>query len=186
MSASDILPWMQIIQSCVTTVSIIAGGAWVIYTFILGRSFAGNVCLACEVEKIISTSSHQKVILQVRAKNIGRTRLKQDHCKVILFPLNDISTRKVGGFAKQIDQSIEEISRQENGQLFVFSGQRYLEPDEEMTEHVLLQLDHVSTIQVIMKYYGKVRHFTLLPPLYKEETLWTYSTIIYVNSTDDN
>jgi hypothetical protein len=137
------------------------------------------------VEKIISTSSHQKVILQVKAKNIGKTHLQQDHCKVILLPLDDISTHEIGEIAKQVDQSVEQVSRRENGQLFVFRGQRYLEPDEEMTEHMMLQFDHISTIQVVIKYYGKVRH-SLLHPFQGKDKLWTYSTVIYVGCTDDS
>jgi len=155
MSADDIKTWVEIIQGALTSLGIILAGWWSIFTFGLGRSFAPNVILEVTLSNIVELGSTKGVILSIKAKNIGKTRIKKETCKITCIPVYTDSTDSNDKREfKRLDPDEKKVLEILPRQYEILNSHDSLEPEEEAKEDLLLEVNNVSVLKAGVTFYG--------------------------------
>jgi hypothetical protein len=155
MSPTDIKTWVEIIQAVLTSLGIVLAGWWSIFTFGLGRSFAPNVILEVSFKNLIDLKMTKAVILSVKAKNIGKTRVLKESCRLTCIPVYGGSSenndkREFNRIDPDEVQVLEILPRQYE----ILNAHDSLEPEEEAKEDVVLQINSASVLKAGVTFYG--------------------------------
>jgi hypothetical protein len=142
---------VDVVQGLVTTAGILVAGVWAFYVFVLGRSFSANVHMTFDLERVIESPTARVAVLAVKAKNIGRTRVHKRSVHIHVVPIAE----------DELDQPPLALIP---GKLNMTRMKRYpifedlaaLEPDEEVTEDVMLSLGSHSRLKVEVRFVGRV------------------------------
>lgn len=155
MSADDLKTWVDVIQGVLTSIGIILAGWWSIFTFGLGRSFAPNVILEVTLKNIVELKTTKWVILSIRAKNIGKTRIRKEACKITCIPVykDSMESNDKREF-KRIDPDEKRILEILPRQYDVLNAHDSLEPEEEAKEDLLLEINSASILKAGITFYG--------------------------------
>lgn len=142
---------VDVVQGLVTTAGILVAGVWAVYVFVLGRSFSANVHMHFELERIMDPPGARVAVIAVKAKNVGRTRVRKSSVHIHIEPLAD----------GDLDQPPLALV---SGKLDLTRMRRYpifedlvaLEPDEEVAEDVMFSLGPHSRLKVEVRFVGRV------------------------------
>ncbi len=139
------------LQGLVTTAGILVAGAWAFYVFVLGRSFSANVHMNFELERVIELSGNRVAVLAVRAKNIGRTRVRKSSVHVHFAPIaeDEFDQPPLALIPSKLD-----MTRMKR--YAVFEDLVALEPDEEVADDLMLSLGPHSMLKVEVVFVGRV------------------------------
>jgi hypothetical protein len=143
----DIKTLVDIVNSIIATLAIIAAGWW----FLLSRSLAGTLQITLSLTGVNMVNTTQIVTVKVQIKNVGRTRIKKDYSAIAVKGLN-------------IRPSSEPIHIIEPG-LFDYSQGREIfrslteiEPNEETYQDVAFALDGIALLAVGVRLKRKRTH----------------------------
>jgi hypothetical protein len=67
----------QITQGFVTAIAALVAGIWVLYVYVLGRSYAPSVQFGFTVKRVLNTTKGNAAILQVRLINRGTAQVRR-------------------------------------------------------------------------------------------------------------
>ena len=150
-SAGGLATAVDVVQSVVTTAGILVAGVWAFYVFVLGRSFSANVHMTFDLERVIESPAVRVAVLAVKAKNIGRTRVhkKSVHIHVVPIAEDELAQPPLALIPGELD-----ITRMRRYP--IFEDLAALEPDEEVTEDVMLSLGPHSRLKVEVRFVGRV------------------------------
>lgn len=142
---------VDVAQSVVTTAGILVAGVWAFYVFVLGRSFSANVHMQFDLERVIDSPTARVAVLVVRAKNIGRTRVhkRSVHIHVVPIAEDELDQPPLALIPGKLDMT--RMKRYS-----IFEDLAALEPDEEVTEDVMLSLGPHSRLKVEVRFVGRV------------------------------
>lgn len=156
MQPNDLKTWIEIAQSLVTILGIAVAGVWSYLTFLRGRSFAPNVQIQFELKQVINWDSSKGAVISVKIKNIGQTRVKKKNCLLTLASVTQPGAKNplASTEFERLDPSFDEMMQQLPRQYEIFDEHTGLEPGEEATEDVLLELNGSSTFKVNAMFFG--------------------------------
>jgi hypothetical protein len=140
---------VDVAQSVVTTAGILVAGVWAFYVFVLGRSFSANVHMQFDLERVIDSPTARVAVLAVRAKNIGRTRVHKRSVHVVPIAEDELDQPPLALIPGKLDMT--RMKRYS-----IFEDLAALEPDEEVTEDVMLSLGPHSRLKVEVRFVGRV------------------------------
>jgi hypothetical protein len=143
---------IEIGQALVTMLGIMAAGVWTYYTFFLGRRFAPNVQARFEVKQVFDWTSYRTVIVSVKLKNIGRTRVKKQGCYLTVTPV--IPKERFDLPISRVDASLDTQSNWKEYPFF--KDHTWLEPDEEVTGDAVFALGKpdVTMFRIKLEFVG--------------------------------
>ena len=142
---------LEVVQSVVTTAGILVAGVWAFYVFVLGRSFSANVHMTFDLERVIHSPTARVAVLAVKAKNIGRTRVHKKSVHIHVVP---IAEDELDGPPLALIPGKLDMTRMKR--YSIFEDLAALEPDEEVTEDIMLCLGPHSRLKVEVRFVGRV------------------------------
>ncbi|MBC6453649.1 MAG: hypothetical protein GDA43_10870 [Hormoscilla sp. SP5CHS1] len=71
----DINTFSEIARNIATVLGILIGGSWSLWVFFLSRIFAGSLIITQTLKEMTTLNSFSIAIIEVRVKNIGRTKV---------------------------------------------------------------------------------------------------------------
>lgn len=176
-------------QSLLTTLGLLIGGLWVLYIFVLGRSYMAHVQIQVDLKYVPDLAGDRGVVVSVKLKNIGRTRVRKVVCAMSIMLLTDerlnalkprreFVAHRPEAALKLINTS---LNRRKDGfpskEHPIFSALVGLEPDEEATEDFIFFLGETSIVKVDVIFTGIV--FASSGPLFRgRRRTWGAHTIL--------
>lgn len=161
----------QFFQVLLTIVAILVGGAWVLYTFVIGRSIAGVVHIRMEPKDVAQRDGEKFVVVAVTVKNTGRTEVKKVLVQVEIVPIPGplLGSRlsKIGVTRAAVRPVPPGVHHPDPGELFVGGELEDFEPGQEAVEEVLLSFGEYSMANVEARFIGYAYNF--VPRLIKAE-----------------
>jgi hypothetical protein len=182
----------QSVQSLLTALAFILGGAWAIYTFVLGRTIAGTVQIQIEPKAYISKQGNHSAVVSVPIKNIGRTLITKADADIQVVPITDEHLKLQRPAMRLMHASLDpELSRMAPPRGYpksipLFEGRAArLEPGEEVSEDVLLMFGEFGTAKVEAMFSGYL--FSVFGNRRKEKhrRRWSARTILTVEGLDE-
>jgi hypothetical protein len=150
----------QSVQSVLTALAIVFGGAWALYTFVLGRTVAGTVQIQVETKSFISKLDKQAAVVSVLIKNIGRTLITKEHADIQVMPVTDehlkLHRPAMRLMHASLDPTISRVPalRGYPRSLPLFEARvGRLEPGEEVSEDILLLFGEHQTAKVEVRFF---------------------------------
>jgi len=149
----------QSFQGVMTGLGIMVGGLWAFWTFVLGRSFAGNIRIWFELKNILHLPEGKVAVVSVKAKNIGRTQVLikrkdegKDEAAIRFLPIafDSFSLRRPRVIPTSVDFS-------QARSYSIFPHVQALEPDEDVDTDIPLAFGPNSTLIVNLEFTGTVR-----------------------------
>lgn len=153
-------------QALITTTGIVAAGSWALFIFVLGRSSAGIVWIGIEPRYRVVLSSGRGLVVSVRIKNTGRTRVEKVEARIQAIPITET---RLGAWSSEpnvmaaavpspatlgTDLFSRELSTEERR--FAVTMEAGLEPGAETSEEILIFLGDARTARVEASYIAKV------------------------------
>jgi hypothetical protein len=125
---------LQVAYEALVSAAIVFGGAWTLYKFGLQRALEPYIQLDVTVTDKRVTNGYSNLVLKVKASNIGNTGVGQKLAwlEISVLPYNLTVDDSVGASWPQLNTKQRRIT--------VFRKHAYLEPREEFTETLLIQI----------------------------------------------
>ncbi len=148
MGLEDIKTWVEIVQSVVTTIGLLAAGIWSYYTFVRSRAFAPNVKIEFALKSVVELDQAQGVIIAVKVRNIGKTKVDRSVCLVTVQAV--VEPRVIAGRVEfiRIDQLDDQASDATKRDYSILDNHGYLEPGEHVEEDMLFLLGKSPVFKV--------------------------------------
>jgi hypothetical protein len=148
MPLADIKTWVDIVQGTLTALAILSAGFWSFYIFILGRAFTVDAQIEIKHTVIHTKDLRRQVLIDITARNTGRTAIKKLTCTMTLNPIELSSPHKEQQpfRFRRIDPSVKDMLSAPATQIDIFQEQLYLEPHEEAKEAVLIELGEKTSL----------------------------------------
>lgn len=155
MNTNDVKIWVEIIQDILTTLGIILAGWWSIFTFGLGRSFAPNVILEVTLKKVVELKTTKGAIVSIKAKNIGKTRIRKESCRITCIPgYTDPTESNDKREFKRLDPDEKQVLEILPRQYEILTIHDSLEPEEEAKEDIFLEVNATTVLKAGVTFYG--------------------------------
>ncbi len=156
----------EIIQNIVSTIAILIAGLWTFYIFVLGRSYSPHVQILVTPKYAYDSARIKYVVLKLLAKNVGRTKATKDKC---YLAIEKIQKRNDKSGIARVDS---EVDFSEAKLYAVFSDHTALEPNEEISEELVISFDEVTLYKVKTMWYG-------------ENFVWSSTSIFRSNQSEN-
>jgi len=182
----------QSVQSVLTALAVVLGGAWALYTFVLGRTVAGTVQIQIDTKSFIIKLGKHAAVVSVLIKNIGRTLITKEHVNIQVMPVTDehlkLHRPAMRLMHASLDPTLSRIPalRGDPTSLPLFETKvGRLEPGEEVSEDILLLFGEHQTAKVEVRFSGYL--FSVFGNQRREHKLrrWSARAIITVGESDE-
>lgn len=169
--------WVEIIQGIFTALGILAAGIWSLLVFGLGRSFAPNIHFGFICKQVVALQVRQGVILTLKIKNTGHTRIKKETCTLIVVAVASLpnTTETDHRAFRRLVPIPSEIVAQLPRRFELFADHDAFEPNEEASEDILLELGDSPVFKVVATFFGAKY-------LFGRKQQWTSSSIMDVRT----
>ncbi|MBC6478348.1 MAG: hypothetical protein GDA56_11795 [Hormoscilla sp. GM7CHS1pb] len=140
----DINTFSEIARNIATVLGILIGGSWSLWVFFLSRIFAGSLIITQTLKEMTTLNSFFIAIIEVRVKNIGRTKVDLEYCSINVGEITDaIYSRDriytIGTEPIKVDT--KDPTNRAFSQL-IFNDRKRIEPNEETSEEIALVLSN--------------------------------------------
>lgn len=191
----DLKSWIDMVQSLLTTLGLLIGGLWVLYIFVLGRSYMAHVQIQVDLKYVPDLVGDRGVVVSVKLKNIGRTRVRKAVCAMSMMLLSDqrlnllkprpeFVAHRPEAALKLINTSLNRQEGFPSKEHPIFHRLVGLEPDEEATEDFIFFLGETSIVKVDVIFTGTV--FASSGPLFRgRRRTWGAHTILDTRAIND-
>jgi len=165
----DINTFSEIARNIATVLGILIGGTWSLWVFFLSRTFAGSLIITQTLKEMTNINSIPIAIIEVRVKNIGRSKVDLEYCSInggeipdAIYSRDHIYT--IG--TEPIDT--EDPTNRAFSQL-IFKERKRIEPNEETSEEIAVVLSNpisstsnpnLFRVDVVFKAKGIKKYWT--------------------------
>lgn len=138
----NIITYSEPARNIATVLGIVIGGGWTLWVFNRSRTFAGSLIITQTLKEVTNINSIPIAIIEVRVKNIGRSKVDLGECYInageitdSIDPRNRIYT--IGTEPIKVDT--EDATNRAFSQP-IFKNRKRIEPNEETSEEIALVL----------------------------------------------
>jgi hypothetical protein len=143
----------QGLQGLATVAALAIGGYWTYIVFVHGRQYTAHVSISTEFKRVIKVGSGtHAAVIAVKLKNGGRARIEMERCRAGIKYFDDedlgpLTETLIRTSLVAFSGNWEDIFRNVEG----------LEPGEEKTEDILLNVEVPRWFEVGVQFTGHVR-----------------------------
>ena len=165
----NINTYSETARNIATVLGILIGGGWSLWLFFLSRTFAGSLIITQTLKEMITLEEVSIAIIEVRVKNIGRTKVDLDYSSINAGEITDafFSPDRIYTIGTE---PIKVDPKEPTNRAFsqpIFKNRKRIEPNEETSEEIALVLSNqilfpskTTLFRVDVKFQAKEKSWT--------------------------
>ena len=157
----------DILQNTLASIGIVIAGIWTLWTFVLNRTYSGQLTITISNVNNVQLDSSSITILHVKIKNIGHTRITKGKCRLVIDPI-DCTV-----LPDELSSLLPVPPDYTNSNL-IFKTLETIEPNEEVDEEIAMVINSIRMYRVGVSFSDK-----------KNKNIWE-NTAFVVNAPDVN